>query len=333
MHFPLNNRFRARRGFTLIELLVVIAIIAILVALLLPAVQQAREAARRSQCKNSLKQIGIALHSYHDTHSTMPPGFVSRNVQASDPVTSSNIAPGFSWGTMILPNLDQDTMYGEMDFSRDADAPANLQLGQTSLPVFRCPSDPSQERFTYVDNTGSPAQVNGADLQLATANYVGIIGYSSLTNCGDPAGPGVLYRNSKVRFPDITDGTSNTILSGERSSEHQYLVNMPNMKTPANSTWYAAIPRVNPRPAGMAMMPMATEHSPSLILGHVGQPGMMSGRVHNNTNHIVHFSSRHVGGSHFLLADGHVIFLSENIAYNTFRYLGTRDDGEELGDF
>jgi prepilin-type N-terminal cleavage/methylation domain-containing protein/prepilin-type processing-associated H-X9-DG protein len=333
MLFSEGNRRAHRRGFTLIELLVVIAIIAILVALLLPAVQSAREAARRSQCKNSLKQIGLALHSYHETHSTMPPGFISRNVRASDPVTPSNIAPGFSWGTMILPNLDQAALYGELDFARDADDPANLLLGRVSLPVFRCPSDPSEERFTYVDNTGSPAQVNGANLDLATANYVGIIGYSSLTNCGDPAGPGVLYRNSSVRFRDITDGTSNTILSGERSSEHRYLTHMPNKRTPANSTWYAAIPRVNPRPAGMAMMAMATEHTPSLILGHVGQPGMMSGRVHNNTNHIVHFSSRHPGGAHFLLADGHVVFISETVAYDTFRYLGTRNDNQDLGEY
>ncbi|MHC4875321.1 MAG: DUF1559 family PulG-like putative transporter [Planctomycetota bacterium] len=333
MLFPQQSRCARRRGFTLIELLVVIAIIAILVALLLPAVQAAREAARRSQCKNALKQIGLALHSYHETHSTMPPGYIARNVNPTDPVTPTNIAPGFSWGTMILPNLDQAPLYESFDFSLDADDPANLPLGQTSLTVFRCPSDPSSERFVYRDNTGSPAQVNGADLELATANYVGIIGYSSLTMCGDPAGPGVMYRNSSVRFRDITDGTSNTILAGERSSEHQYLPNMPNMKTPANSTWYAAIPRVNPRPAGMAMMAMATEHTPSLILGHVGQPGMMGGNVHNNTNHIVHFSSRHPGGAHFLLADGHVIFLSETVSYDTFRYLGTRNDDQDLGEF
>lgn len=333
MLFSEGHRCARRRGFTLIELLVVIAIIAILVALLLPAVQSAREAARRSQCKNSLKQIGLALHSYHETHSTFPPGFISRNVQASDPVTPSNIAPGFSWGTMILPNLDQAPLYSSFDFEKDADDPVNLPFGQTSLSVFRCPSDPSQERFTYVDNTGSPAQVNGADLELATANYVGIIGFSSLTNCGNPAGPGVLYRNSSVQFRDITDGTSNTILSGERSSVHQFRSRMPDMKIAANSTWYAAVPRVNPRPAGMAMMAMATEHTPSLILGHVGQPGMMSGRVHNNTNHIVHFSSRHPGGAHFLLSDGHVIFLSETVSYDTFRYLGTRNDNEDLGEF
>ena len=337
MLFSRGHRCACRRGFTLIELLVVIAIIAILVALLLPAVQSAREAARRSQCKNGLKQIGLALHSYHETHSSFPPGFISRNVQATDPVTPSNIAPGFSWGTMILPNLDQEALYSSLDLDRDADDPANLPQGLHSLSVFRCPSDPSRERFTYLDNTGSPVQVNGANLELATANYVGIIGYSSMANCGNPAGPGVLYRNSSVQFRDITDGTSNTILAGERASQHQFSDSMPNMKVAANSTWYAAVPRVNPRPAGMMMMAMATEHTPSLILGHVGQPAMMGmmqmKNVHNNTNHIVHFSSRHPGGAHFLLSDGHVIFLSETVSYDTFRYLGTRNDNEDLGEF
>lgn len=338
MHSLSNARVRARRGFTLIELLVVIAIIAILVALLLPAVQQAREAARRSQCKNTLKQIGIALHSYHDVHSTLPPGYVSRGVSSTDPA-STETAQGFSWATMILPFADYASLYETLNFSLDADEPSNLANGQTSLPFFRCPSDPSKERFNMTDSGG--ATINdtlGNPLELPTSNYVGIIGYGSLSMTpGNPAGPGVLYRNSKVQFRDITDGTSSTIMAGERASQHQFDANNPSMKVNANSTWYAAIPGIAARSAGMMMMPMMTEASPSLILGHVGQPAMMGmmqmHSVHNNTNHIVHFSSRHVGGSHFLLADGHVIFLSQNIAYDTFRYLGTRDDGEQLGDF
>lgn len=338
MSCRLDHRIRARRGFTLIELLVVIAIIAILVALLLPAVQQAREAARRSQCKNALKQIGIALHSYHDVHNTMPPGYVSRGVSSTDPA-SAETGPGFSWGTMVLPFADATTLYETFDFSLDAGEPNNLANGQTSLPFYRCPSDPSQERFTMKDSSGATiTDTLGNPLELATSNYVGIIGYGSLSMTpGNPAGPGILYRNSRVQFRDITDGTSNTIMAGERASEHQFDASNPTMKVAANSTWYAAIPGIAPRSAGMMMMPMMTEASPSLILGHVGQPAMMGmmpmHNVHNNTNHIVHFSSRHVGGSHFLLADGHVIFLSETIAYDTFRYLGTRNDGEQLGQF
>jgi len=338
MYLRCNSADRVRRGFTLIELLVVIAIIAILVALLLPAVQQAREAARRSQCKNALKQIGLGLHNYHDVHGKMPPGYVSRGVSMTDPA-STETALGFSWATMILPFVDQEPLYAQFNFSEDADAAQNLVHGQTPLSSFRCPSDPSQDRFTMVDSGG--ATINdptGSPLQLPTSNYVGIIGYGSLSMTpGNPTGRGILYRNSSVEFRDITDGLSNTIMAGERASKHKFDVNNPSMEVDSNSTWYAAIPGIAPRSAGMMMMPMMTEASPSLILGHVGQPGMMGmmamHSVHNNTNHIVHFSSRHVGGSHFLLADGHVIFLSENIAYDTFRYLGTRDDGEQLSDF
>jgi prepilin-type N-terminal cleavage/methylation domain-containing protein len=338
MHLPLRNKVRVHRGFTLIELLVVIAIIAILVALLLPAVQQAREAARRSQCKNALKQIGLALHNYNDVHSTMPPGYVSRGVSATDPA-SAETALGFSWTTMILPFADQATLYEQFDFSEDAGDGPNLRHGQTTLPMFRCPSDLSRNVFTMVDISGTTINDSGGNpLQLATSNYVGIIGYGSLSmSPGNPAGKGILYRNSSVRFRDVTDGTSNTILAGERASDHQFNSSNPSMRVDANSTWYAAIPGIAARSAGMMMMPTMTEASPSLILGHVGQPAMMGmmqmHHVHNNTNHIVHFSSRHVGGAHFLLADGHVVFLSENISYDTFRFLGTRDDGEILGDF
>lgn len=184
---------------------------------------------------------------------------------------------------------------------------------------------------TITDSDGDP-------LELATSNYVGILGYGSLSMTpGNPAGPGIFYRNSSVRFRDIIDGTSNTIMVGERASQHQFDSNNSSIKVDANSTWYATIPGIAPRNAGMMMMPMMTEASSSLILGHVGQPAMMGmmpmHNVHNNTNHIVHFSSRHTGGSHFLQADGHVVFLSENVSYDTFRFLGTRNDGQQLGDF
>ncbi|MDA0282986.1 MAG: DUF1559 domain-containing protein [Planctomycetota bacterium] len=338
MILSLKIRTRVRRGFTLIELLVVIAIIAILIALLLPAVQQAREAARRSQCRNALKQIGLALHNYSDVHSTLPPGYVSGGVSMTDPA-SAETSLGFSWATMILPFADQAPLYEHFDFSEDSDEDHNLEHGQTSLAMFRCPSDPSGERFTMVDSGGAVINDSlGDPMELATSNYVGIIGYGSLSMTpGNPAGKGILYRNSSVRFRDITDGTSNTIMAGERASQHQFDANNPSMMVAANSTWYAAIPGIAARSAGMMMMPAMTEASSSLILGHVGQPAMMGmmqmHSVHNNTNHIVHFSSRHVGGAHFLLADGHVVFLNENINYDTFRFLGTRYDGEQLGDF
>jgi prepilin-type N-terminal cleavage/methylation domain-containing protein len=321
-----NKTTSARlRGFTLIELLVVIAIIAVLVALLLPAVQQAREAARRSQCKNNLKQLGLAIHNYHDTHRVFPPGYISRNVNTNDPA-SSDTGPGFSWGTMILPFADQAPLYNQLDLNLNATTATNINIAQATLAVFTCPSDPGPDRFTV--NDGSD------DYELPKANYVGIYGYGSVSmRPGAPDPAGLFYRNSRVRMADIIDGTSNVLMVGECASNHDFVNGMPDIS--ANSTWYAAIPGAM-RPAGM-MNPTMMEAHPSLILGHVGQAamgGMM--QMHhtpNTTNHIVNFSSRHTGGVQFLLSDGSVHFLSENVDYNTFRFLGQRADGNVVGEW
>jgi len=316
-------RINLRRGFTLIELLVVIAIIAILIALLLPAVQQAREAARRTQCKNNLKQLGLAMHNYHDASNSFPPGYISRNVNATDPA-SAETGAGFAWGSMVLSYLDQSSLQSQINFEGDAIDPANLALASNQLIAFRCPSDPGDELFVVDDGTAS--------YDLPTSNYVGVFGYGSVTMApGNPNPAGLLYRNSHTRFRDVTDGTSNTMMIGERSARHQFETGMPSVDS--NSTWYAAIPNAV-RPSGMMMM--ADEGSASLILGHVGQTmmgGMAMHHTPNTTNHIVNFSSSHVGGIQFLMADGSVHFLSENIDYNTFRWLGEMRDGNVIGEF
>ncbi|RMG40878.1 MAG: DUF1559 domain-containing protein [Planctomycetota bacterium] len=310
------------RGFTLIELLVVIAIIAILVALLLPAVQQAREAARRSQCKNNLKQIGLALHNYHDAHGRFPPGYIARGVSATDPASAES-GPGFAWGMMLLPFLDQEPLYRHFDLNEDATDPHNLDHGGESLEIFKCPSDDAPLRFTVTAAGGSPTY------ELATANYVGVFGYGSVTMTpGAPPEPGVFYRNSSVRFRDITDGVSLTMCVGERRHVHDFIPALSPVD--ASSTWYAALPGIA-RPAGMAMASM-TEAGGSLVLGHVGQPamGMMPAMHHppSATNHIVNFSSRHNRGIHVLMCDGAVRFIAYTIDYQTFRALGVRSDGK-----
>ncbi len=317
---------RPKRGFTLIELLVVIAIIAILIALLLPAVQQAREAARRSTCKNSLKQIGLALHNYHDSHQVYPPGYIARGV-TSTAMSAAETGSGFSWGVMILPFLDQAPLYNQLDLNLDCTVSPNIGLAAEPVPVFRCASDPNQGVFSASDGTNT--------YQLSSANYVGIYGYGSLTAApGNPTDKGVLYRNSKIKIRDMTDGSSNSIVVGERSYQHQF--GGVATAVQADSTWYASIPGVT-RPAGMGTM---MEGPASLILGHVGQdaattPMVMMAMQHppNTTNHIGNFSSKHVGGAHFLLGDGAVRFLSENMNYETFRHLGTISDGNTLGEF
>ncbi|MEZ6125738.1 MAG: DUF1559 domain-containing protein [Planctomycetaceae bacterium] len=320
--------FRAARtrGFTLIELLVVIAIIAILIALLLPAVQQAREAARRTQCKNNLKQIGLALHNYHDIYNTFPPGYTARGVLPTDPATADT-GPGYAWSFAILPQIDQANLTNGVNTNLNASDPANLAVvHSTTLTAFLCPTDPAPTVFDVTDGSGNT-------VTLPTSNYPGIVGYANVSaNPGQ--GTGIFYRNSRIRFRDITDGTSLTICVGERMHQHNF--NPPMAPVAANSTWYAALPGFK-RPAGMMSMPMMQEESPSMILGHVGQDPMMGmpamHRTPNSTNHIVHFSSQHEGGVQFLLCDGAVRFISENIDYGVFRNLGERADGNVIGEF
>ncbi len=309
-----------RHGFTLVELLVVIAIIGILVALLLPAVQAAREAARRMSCTNNLKQLGLSLHNYHDTFKVFPPGYLASGVTATDPA-SAETGRGFAWGALLLPFIEQSALHDHIDFNEDCRDTHNVHHGEEKLPGFRCPSDTGTDTFEVTSG--------GTTYEIATANYVGIMGYGSVTMTpGNPMGPGIFYRNSDVRMRDILDGTANTIMVGERTQRHRFVAG--GLIVDAHSTWYAAIPEAV-RPAGMMTM---TEGAGSLVLGHVGQPAMMGmpamHHTPNNTNHIVNFSSLHPGGINFVACDGSVHFLAETIDYNTFRWLGERADGNPV---
>jgi prepilin-type N-terminal cleavage/methylation domain-containing protein len=190
---------RARSGFTLIELLVVIAIIAVLIGLLLPAVQKIREAAAFTECKNNLRQIGLAMHGYHDTYRTLPPGFYTR------PATAQG-APGWGWGTYILPWLEQTNLYGLLNPTASP-IPGDLtgktgQPVQTVLKVYRCPAD-------------SAPDLNPNRGYHATSNYIGCSG-SAYESAHALNQNGVLFQNSAIKLLDITDGTSNTVMVGER---------------------------------------------------------------------------------------------------------------------
>ena len=191
-----------RTAFTLIELLVVIAIIAVLIALLLPAVQQAREAARRTQCRNNLHQLGLALHNYHDTHNTLPPGFSSRYSPAP-------LGPGWTWAAMLMPFLDEVAIYNSLNFSRQADS-AGLEnsTGTGSLLAqFLCPSDPV---------VGPDPGGGYSSARQALSNYLACQGTLASAPWSYAVGSnGVFGFNSRVRLRDIRDGTSNTIMVGE----------------------------------------------------------------------------------------------------------------------
>jgi len=183
----LPNRPRSS-GFTLIELLVSISVLGILVALLLPAVQMARESARRTVCKNQLRQMGIALHNYHDTHLSFPSG--SYVMGPSFPTQS-----GWGWGAMILPYIDQGPLYQQLDFKLGTAVGSNLPIIGRSLPIWRCPTDTGPTRLTI-------QSLDHGEYDLASGNYVG--------------SGGILSEMSSSKMHDIVDGPSNTFLLGER---------------------------------------------------------------------------------------------------------------------
>ena len=351
MHF--KKPLVPKSGFTLIELLVVIAIIAILIALLLPAVQQAREAARRTQCKNNLKQIGLALHNYHDIHKSFPMGHSAHFSNWRDPsgndrvgyassgTTSVNFAKAnWSWMAYILPMIDQANTFNTLDVNvRRADealaTPAGVQVMQTPITGFLCPSDPAPsltDDFRDVEPSNSET-----DIPVIISNYVG-------NNRGqadsrftrgrmDQFTDGLFYVNSKIRMRDITDGSSNVIAVGERAWEY-FAVSANGSQEKVESK------------AALALVVRATTDSDrscdhcgySDALGVAGtginhKDILDSGGALNSERARSTYSSSHTGGAQFLFADGSVHFLSENLDINLFEHLGERADGEVVGEF
>lgn len=350
---------RRKSGFTLIELLVVIAIIAILIALLLPAVQQAREAAHRTQCKNNLHQIGFALHSYYNSYETLPPGVVNR----LGPIQNQPQGYHHGWMTAILPYIDLPVLDQKLDRTLSIYADENLSVRKLVIPVFQCPTDPSPSRSTDAKNA------------VGLSNYCG----NHHHNAGaiDTNNHGVLFLNSRVRYKDIYDGSSFTIMAGEanRSAEdlgwasgtRATLRNAGIMinETPEGSRYYND-PSANPAfelakndiqkgygGAGYGgssyggsygssyggseySMESYGEDAEASQEGEEGAPQARppapekpSGFEYDPGG----FGSYHTGGAQFLLCDGSVRFLSENIDPATYMRLCDRADGFDIGDF
>ena len=358
----LSHQQLKTRGFTLIELLVVIAIIATLIALLLPAVQQAREAARRSQCKNNLKQLGIALHNYHDTHSSFPAGYYSYGTSngsgpawaAIDPATW-DAAPGWTWGTMLLPYMDQAPLYNALNLNLPCWDLANLSAAQTKLPVFLCPSSSGgDEPFLVQDASGSPLLKGGSQLRFGRSHYVASHGQES---CGGECGSsttgevftniytkttktvtingdaskvadGPFFRNSRTRMRDVTDGTSNTIFLGEHSSKL------------SDKTWVGVVPGAFTHPQ-FTSPENGPDAAATLALIHAGPSGgelditgfPIVHPVNFPTYHVGQMYSEHTGGGHVCMGDGSVRFVSENIDLLLWAELSSINEGEVIGEF
>jgi len=333
------NTPRLRRGFTLIELLVVIAIIAVLVALLLPAVQQAREAARRSACKNNIKQLGLAIHNYHDTHRSFPPGYVDQGT-----LVGANQGH-WSWTVMLFPFMDQAPLYNQLNVGtvtlsqRMAAAPA---LFRETIVSFRCPSDTGNQINDAID-TGATTQeirgvydTNGTPVFPSTTNYVAVNNSRQLrrNQNNNPASGanGLFFRNSTRQFRDMTDGSSNVIMVGERAWR------VGQVNTYAGSLF--GVKDIN----GGALNDVVEGGTGGTIVANTDL-GMAFGggavKINlENVNGRQGFSSPRTGGCHFLMGDGRVRFIGENIDHNltdavdsTFEYLIGVSDGNPVGEF
>ncbi len=329
------KRTGRQRGFTLIELLVVIAIIAILVALLLPAVQQAREAARRTQCKNNLKQIGLALHNYHDTYSMFPPGR-TRNTYAGivDAWYTGNIA----WQPRILPQIEQGNIFQIIDWNMGQGTSATDGHGGANgvnptgarrqvIPAFRCPSDPGSGQVPWVTQAGAPVSGQTPNLAYASNNYVAAVGDTTRLNANPP---GLFGQNTRRKMRDISDGTSNTLIVSETVIGFYRIAT----NDAGNRTLCAAGAKDTntSRQAGMSWF-YAYFPQCAFFSSFVGPNskeydcGVNSDRVNQAARSV------HTGGVQGLLADGSVRFFSENIDLQTWRNLGNIADGQVVGEF
>jgi prepilin-type N-terminal cleavage/methylation domain-containing protein/prepilin-type processing-associated H-X9-DG protein len=286
----------SRTAFTLIELLVVIAIIAILIALLVPAVQKVRAAAARSVCENNLKQIGLALHSYHGTLKVFPPGSMGNGGTAAAPV------PAWAWSTLILPNLDQSPLYQQFDPDNKTMQQAftgNLPQLQLQLAVFICAADPGGSMGAGInDNRKFTKPIAGQSTPIGKSNYPG--------SAGDNGSDGVFAANSKTKIAHITDGTSNTFFVGERDSlESRYAAVWGGQSTEAEIV-------------GMQAITSQAQYK------------FFDGILATTTTTIIPawaWGSQHTGGANFLFCDGTVRFIQRGIDDTTYRNLAKIADG------
>lgn len=311
----MNIQRTLRRGFTLIELLVVIAIIAILIALLLPAVQQAREAARRTQCKNNLKQLGLALHNYHDVHQCFPFGH-------------EGTTKAFSALSMLLPYIEQSTLYSKIDFNVPVSHANNAVPMLVELPALRCPSDLAN----------ALPSIGGATNYFANKGSGILWALPTGPNAVLPPQDGVMFYGSKVRMADITDGTSNTAAMCER-----LLADGNNGKvSPVADVFFSPASPLTADEAVQICNAIDITNLANQFPLFMGAPWMNGQHTYLHTNvpnsrscgfflinrATMPPSSRHIGGVQLLLCDGSVRFISENVDLRAWRAVGTRDGGE-----
>lgn len=324
---------RRRQGFTLVELLVVIAIIGILVALLLPAIQAAREAARRMVCGNNLKQIGLAFHNHHDTYKSFPPGLRGK-VGGEE---------GYAWSVHILPFIEQQSLYDTLDIENidlHNSSAAAVAAKTTAIDAYRCPSDtgPNEQKKRTTWDYDWGLRGAGPMTNAGLSNYVGNAGTVALSNSPSVTAAetaenvaasmahhnGVLFVHSKVSFHHILDGTAKTVLVGERdytSTHHgnHDAANWVGGRHPDPDTHYNVVTIFDD---GVYKMQI------NAVGDNGGGFGQDFAAEEGDS-----WSSLHPGGAQFVLCDGSVRFVSETINDETFANFCARDDGNVLGEF
>jgi prepilin-type N-terminal cleavage/methylation domain-containing protein len=320
----------SKRGFTLIELLVVIAVIGILVSLLLPAVQQAREAARRTQCTNNLKQIGLALHNYHDAHRVFPAAYLADTRHpARDPETYDG-PNGFGWGALLLPYLDQAPLYNNFDFNRPCWDAVNALPARTTLVGMLCPSATSTHGPVQVkDGSGAVLAEFGRTTYVASAGQEEPWAYQ-MEDYGAVA-DGAMYRNSRVRTADVTDGLTNTVFFGEHAP------------VLSDKTWVGVVPGAEVCTNNPVRFPLTEcDDAATLVNVHSGpapseiDPVTGFAPIHPPNSplaHVCQMYSEHHGGANILLGDGSVRFVSQFIHQPTWAALASRAMGEVVGEY
>lgn len=323
------------RAFTLIELLVVIAIIAVLIALLLPAVQQAREAARRSQCKNNLKQLGLALHNYHDTSNVFPPAMWWYGVNYAGSGSGMIGSMGPSWLHSLLPNLDQGNLFMQTNFSLPLNQGTNPAVIAKTIPTLLCPSDPNATNANpYTDQTGFP-MARGC---YAASGYAATAGTALYMNVPS-SDRGLMGYGSRSRMADVTDGTSNSVASWE--------VRAGAIPQDPRGVWASG------RVGGAFISNCLNLVNGSSLTGDcyginegnhndgddIWSTGNLNGNAqtgmggHAGGDGQAGPKSLHTGGVHALLADGSVRFMSQNMNGATMRNLIAIADGQVIGDY